>query len=51
MISRYNKAIVAVGTAVGAVGAAIGFDISPVAVASVEGAIGAVLVLLVPNAE
>jgi hypothetical protein len=51
MLSKYNKALVAVGTAVVAVGAAIGFDISPVAVTAVEGAISAVLVFLVPNAE
>lgn len=51
MLSRYNKALVALGTAVVAVGAAIGFNIDPVAVAAVEGAIGAVLVLVVPNAE
>lgn len=50
-MSRYNKALVALGTAVVAVGAAIGFHIDPAAVAAVEGAVSTLLVFLVPNAK
>ena len=50
-LSKYNKCLVALGTAVIAVGAAIGFHVDPAAVAAVEGAISSVLVLIVPNAE
>lgn len=50
-MARYNKALVAIGTAVLAVGAAFGLDIDPKAVLAVEGAISAVLVFVVPNAE
>lgn len=49
--TKYNKALVALGTAVVAVGAAIGFHIDPAAVAAVEGAISALLVFIVPNAS
>jgi hypothetical protein len=51
MLSKYNKAVVALGTAVIAVGAAVGFNIDAAAVTAVEGAIAAILVLLVPNAS
>lgn len=50
-MTRYNKALVALGTAVVAVATALGFHVDPVAVAAVEGAIASLLVLLVPNAE
>ena len=48
-MTKYNKAIVALGTAVLAVAAALGLDIDPKAVLAVEGAVSALLVLLVPN--
>lgn len=50
-MAKYNKALVALGTAVVAVAAALGFHVDPAAVTAVEGAISAVLVFLVPNAE
>lgn len=50
-MSKYAKALVALGTAVVAVGAALGFNIDETAVLAVEGAISAVLVFVVPNAE
>lgn len=49
MVTAYDKAIVAVGTAVVAVAVALGFHVDPAAVAAVEGAISSILVLLVPN--
>lgn len=49
-MEKYNKAIVAVGTAVIAVAAAIGFNVDPVTVTTIEGIISSVLVFLVPNA-
>ena len=48
-MTKYSKAIVAVGTAVAAVAAALGFNIDPTALAAVEGAITSILVFLVPN--
>lgn len=50
-MSRYNKALVALGTAVVAVATAIGFSVDPTAVAAVEGAISTLLVFVVPNAN
>ena len=49
-MAKYNKALVALGTAVVAVATAIGFHVDPAAVAAVEGAISTLLVFLVPNA-
>lgn len=49
-MSKYSKAIVAVGTAVAAVAAALGTSIDPTALAAVEGAITSILVFFVPNA-
>lgn len=51
MLSKYNKCLLALGTAVVAVAAAIGFNIDTTAVAAVEGAISTILVFLVPNVE
>lgn len=48
-MAKYNKFIVALGTAVLAVAAAAGFDIDPKAVLAVEGAVSAFLVFVVPN--
>lgn len=50
-MSRYNKALVALGTAVVAVAAAVGYNIDETAVAAVEGAISTFLVFVVPNAN
>jgi len=50
-MTRYNKALAAIGTAVVAVGVALGFHVDTTAVAAVEGAISSILVFLVPNAE
>lgn len=50
-LTKFNKAIAAVAVAVLAVGAAVGFHIDPTAVAAVQGAIGAIIVFLVPNSE
>lgn len=49
-MAKYKKAIVALGTAVLAVGAAFGFHISPEAIATVEGVVSTILVFFVPNA-
>lgn len=49
-MAKYQKALVALGTAVVAVGAALGFHIDSAAVAAVEGAVSSILVFLVPNA-
>lgn len=49
-MSRYNKALAAIGTAVIAVGVALGFDVDKAAVAAVEGAVSSILVFFVPNA-
>lgn len=49
-MARYNKALVALGTAVVAVAAAIGLNIDPAAVVAVEGAVSTLLVFVVPNA-
>ena len=48
-MSKYRKALVAVGGAVVAVAGALGTQIDPAVVTSVVGAITAVLVLVVPN--
>jgi hypothetical protein len=48
-ITAYNKALVATGTAVVAVGIALGFHVDPAAVTAVEGAIASILVFIVPN--
>lgn len=50
-MARYNKALVALGTAGVAVAAALGFHVDPAAVAAVEGAISTLLVFVVPNAK
>lgn len=50
-MQRYNKALVALGTAVVAVAAALGFHVDPAAVAAVEGAVSTILVFFVPNAS
>lgn len=49
MVTQYDKALVAIGTAVVAVGVALGFHVDPAAVTAVEGAIASLLVFLVPN--
>lgn len=49
-MARYNKALVALGTAVVAVAAALGLHVDAAAVAAVEGAISTLLVFVVPNA-
>lgn len=49
-MAKYNKALVAVGTAVVAVAAALGLHVDTAAVAAVEGAVTSILVFLVPNA-
>jgi hypothetical protein len=48
-MTKYNKALVAIGTAVVAVGVALGFHVDPAAVTAVEGAISSILVFLIPN--
>lgn len=48
-LSKYRKALVAVGGAVVAIGAAFGIPIDPVVVNSVVGTITALLVYIVPN--
>lgn len=48
-MEKYSKAIVAVGTAVVAVAATLGFNLDPTVVTAVEGAITALLVYVVPN--
>ena len=50
-MSKYSKAIVALGSAVIAVAPAFGLDVDPKAVLAVEGAVSALLVLIVPNAS
>lgn len=49
MFTQYDKALVAIGTAVVALAVALGFHVDPAAVTAVEGAIASILVLLVPN--
>ena len=49
-MSKYSKAITALGTAVVAVAVALGYHVDPAAVAAVEGAVSSLLVFLVPNA-
>jgi hypothetical protein len=48
-MAKYNKALVAVGTAVVAVAAALGLHVDAAAVTAVEGAVASILVFLVPN--
>lgn len=48
-MGKYRKALYALGTAVVAVGAALGLHIDPAAVAAVEGVISTLLVYVVPN--
>ncbi len=50
-MAKYNKALVALGTAVVAVAAGLGFHIDPAAIAAVEGAVSTLLVFVVPNAN
>lgn len=50
-MTKYAKFLTALATAVVAVAAALGYDLDPAAVAAVQGAITALLVLVVPNAE
>jgi hypothetical protein len=49
MVTKYDKALVAIGTAVVAVGVALGFNIDPAVVATIEGVISSILVFVVPN--
>lgn len=50
-MAKYNKALVALGGAVVAIAGAAGLHIDPSVVTSVVGALTALLVLVVPNAE
>jgi hypothetical protein len=49
-LAEYNKAIVAVGSAVLGVAAWLGLNVDPAVVATVEGIVSSVLVFFVPNA-
>ena len=48
-MTKYNKALAALGTAIIAVAAAFGLHLSPELITGVEGIVGTVLVYLVPN--
>lgn len=48
-MAKYQKALVALGVAVVAVGTALGFHVDAAAVTAVEGAVASILVFLVPN--
>lgn len=50
-MAKYQKALVALGTAVVAVAAAFGLNVSPEAVAAVEGIVSTILVFFVPNSQ
>jgi hypothetical protein len=48
-MNKYRKALVALGTAVIAIGAAFGLHISPELITGIEGIVGTILVYIVPN--